>query len=433
MLYLQTSACAFARGGGWTSGVFRSADLHCISGPFLVIITDVVYGVQLGYLITTNGENHMENISESQQAPELSAARNLSNVSFLSRFYGAFWGMYVGDALALPTHGYASLHRLHEDYGWVNSMMRPKAPFPESTLFRTHFKLVAGRNDILQGRDKEWHTPGTHFHQHLEAGDNTLSMAIAAELAQFLIDARKFDRPVFLGRYLDFMLGKDRHRDTYIPEGHLRFFENYGEGRNPEQCAEESLMIDGIPSGIPLILFYHDDVLRAQQEFRAFLSFTHRGEPLALAGDLIVKILILLLRGYSLEETLLDIIKSEHNHPALNHPYDRLKECESDTEVIDSIGKTGAHIEDALPVIFYLAFKYADNIGQALAVNANLGGASCERGAILGALLGAMNGSEELPLNWVESLAEYGRYDTLCDQLAAAVMRLRAPMSESHL
>ena len=36
-----------------------------------------------------------------------------------------------------------------------------------------------------------------------------------------------------------------------------------------------------------------------------------------------------------------------------------------------------------------LAFKYADDISEAIIVNANVGGDSCHRGALLGAVLGA--------------------------------------------
>lgn len=51
-----------------------------------------------------------------------------------------------------------------------------------------------------------------------------------------------------------------------------------------------------------------------------------------------------------------------------------------------------------------LAYKYADDLGEALIVNANLGGDNCHRGALLGALLGAAG--QELPPALKDGLPE---------------------------
>lgn len=344
-----------------------------------------------------------------------------SQVPFISRFYGAFWGMFVGDALSAPTHGYTNRQRLHDDYGWINGMTRPKNPHPESTLFRTQFQVVPGKNDILHGRDKEWRTPGTHFHQHLEPGDNTLIMQLAAHLGQCLLDCDGFDAAQYQGRYLDFMLNPDSHNDTLIPAGHLAFFENYGKGREISKCARESFCIDGLASGLPIILYYHQDVRKAQMKLREFLALTHKGEPLARTADLICELICLLLKGHDLEEALFDIIKEERGHPALNFPYRRWRDLHDDEGVIGNHIKIASHIDDAIPVIIYLAIKYRDDVGQALAVNANLGGATCQRGAIIGAIMGAIHGCEELPGEWVSEITEYGRLDALCDNMIAQI------------
>ena len=40
----------------------------------------------------------------------------------VDRLYGAWWGAFIGDAIAAPTHGYSSVKLLGADYGTINSM-----------------------------------------------------------------------------------------------------------------------------------------------------------------------------------------------------------------------------------------------------------------------------------------------------------------------
>jgi len=54
--------------------------------------------------------------------------------------------------------------------------------------------------------------------------------------------------------------------------------------------------------------------------------------------------------------------------------------------------------------------------------NANLGGETCARGALLGSLLGAANGSEDIPGELVEKLARYEELDALADRFLPLAM-----------
>ncbi len=51
-----------------------------------------------------------------------------------------------------------------------------------------------------------------------------------------------------------------------------------------------------------------------------------------------------------------------------------------------------------------LAYKYLDRPREALVVNANLGGDSCHRGALLGLILGAAAGRAGLPVDLLDRL-----------------------------
>jgi ADP-ribosyl-[dinitrogen reductase] hydrolase len=67
---------------------------------------------------------------------------------------------------------------------------------------------------------------------------------------------------------------------------------------------------------------------------------------------------------------------------------------------------TACYVEDAVPAVIYLAFKYAEDTERGLVVNTNLGGDNAHRGAVLGALLGAANGLASFPQRWVQGLLD---------------------------
>ena len=50
------------------------------------------------------------------------------------RFYGAWWGAFIGDAMSMPTHGYSSRQMIFSDYGNISDYMAPRDVHPESVL-----------------------------------------------------------------------------------------------------------------------------------------------------------------------------------------------------------------------------------------------------------------------------------------------------------
>jgi ADP-ribosyl-[dinitrogen reductase] hydrolase len=68
-----------------------------------------------------------------------------------------------------------------------------------------------------------------------------------------------------------------------------------------------------------------------------------------------------------------------------------------DSEKPSRLG-TACYCEHAFTIVLYLAYKYgAQDPAQALLANVMIGGHSTARGAILGAILGAAHGNENLP------------------------------------
>ena len=103
-----------------------------------------------------------------------------------SRKKGAILGMYIGDALAMPVHWYYDRQALARDYGRVTGYLAPKDPHPDSILWRSAYTPVNKKADILHDQARFWGRPGVHYHQFLQAGENTLNLKLCTLLLNHL-------------------------------------------------------------------------------------------------------------------------------------------------------------------------------------------------------------------------------------------------------
>ena len=122
------------------------------------------------------------------------------------------------------------------------------------------------------------------------------------------------------------------------------------------------------------------------------------------ARDLVVAVLLQVLNGASLVEVLEEGMKDQR-WPHFGHPFHRWRKLPDD-EVVGRRLSTACYVEDALPAVIYLAWKYAHDPEQGLIVNTHLGGDNAHRGALLGAFFGAEGGVAVFPKRWATGLYE---------------------------
>ncbi len=321
-----------------------------------------------------------------------------------NRRHGAIYGMFIGDALAMPVHWYYNRIALEQDYGWVTDYLSPRNPHPDSILWRSRYSAINPAGEILHDQARFWGKREIHYHQFLKAGDNTLNLNISRLLMASLKELGTYDPDDFIQRYIHFMTTPGSHQDTYIEECHRNFFMNLSRGRPPERCGVTEKHIGGMSGMIPLVVFYHHQPEKALESALAHLALTHPGDKMALAGSLIASILLDLLRGESLADALQQRW-SEGRYAQFNHPYEKWRD-DPDDWVVGRRFSTACYVEDALPAVIYLALKYHDAPESALIANTNLGGDNAGRGAVLGALLGASMGRSAFPERWIDGLRQ---------------------------
>ena len=321
---------------------------------------------------------------------------------FQSRQKGAILGMFIGDALAMPVHWYYDRQALYRDYCHVTGYLAPKNPHPDSILWRSVYNVIDPSMDILHDQRKYWGQHGIHYHQFLKAGENTLNLKLCALMIETVVENGTYDCDIYLNRYIDFMITPGRHEDTYVEEYHRHFFTNYANGKPSRSCGIIEKHISGIIGMIPLIVRYAEDPETARRLAFQHLRLTHLGDRMTAAGHLLVDMLIPVLNGSSLKDTIVNKINSQDN-PLVGFPFLRWLE-ESDETVIGRRLSSACYVDDALPAILYLALKYHRDAARGLIANTNLGGDNAGRGSALGALLGAANGFQAFPKSWVDGL-----------------------------
>lgn len=58
------------------------------------------------------------------------------------RIAGALWGIFIGDALAMPAHWYYDVDALHEDYGTITGYVAPHERHATNYIMADHWRCV---------------------------------------------------------------------------------------------------------------------------------------------------------------------------------------------------------------------------------------------------------------------------------------------------
>lgn len=318
------------------------------------------------------------------------------------RAAGALWGLFLGDALAMPVHWYYDRVALMRDYGDIRDLVAPRNPHPDSILFRSRYTPRNPDADILHDQARYWGRPGVHYHQHLAAGENTVNLKLVQLLLETLNQTGHYDSDLYLERMIAFMRDPHSHRDTYVEEWLREFFERRALGYDLRDCGVTEKHIGGLGGPVALLIFHGDEPDRARAVAHEHRELTHKGPAMEGALDAVADVLLPVLAGVPLSQAI-DQAKRESNNNLLAKDFQGWAERD-DFEVIGRLLSPACYVHDAVPAVFYLARKYAELPEEGLIANTMAGGDNCYRGVVLGALLGAASGVEAWPERWRQGL-----------------------------
>lgn len=355
-----------------------------------------------------------------------------------NRAKAALKTLFVGDSLAMPAHWFYSVYDIEKTFaGGITQLTAAPKTHP-SSIMSLHSTQAGGRRFagkktspkeivgevILKGKREFWGQPNQHYHQGMQAGENTLNAHCARVLMRHLIThAGIYQAEDFLADYIAFMTAyPPQHPDTYAESYHRGFFANLEKGLPPQKCAantHDTASIGGLVTLAPLFFAsrcHGFNLSQVQEICQQHLYLTHPDSFLAKVAAIYVQLLDELWQRTD-NASCAEIIARAGKQSGIDLPA-LLQKGRDDREVIGKIFSPACYITDSWPSVLYLAYKYIHDPKQALLANTNLGGDNVHRGAALGTILGLIDGSSVEP--WFAQLTEYKALNHEINQLISS-------------
>lgn len=369
----------------------------------------------------------------------------------------AFWAMCAADSMSMPVHWYYDIGDIRRDFaGWISDLNSPRNRHPSSILSlsntsgsgRTAWSSGAKRPDvvgnvILHDKLDLWKSSNgsVHYHQGLQSGDNTLNVLCSLRAAQSLVLGGFTDvsqpnaRATVLSDYVRFLTTPGSHQDTYAESFHRSFFADWQDSRptSPQQVlsfaekrsrqklsstyADSQLDAIGcLPMIIPFVLLSasanEEQAVSAAVEF---VKLTHPHPKVPEYVSIYSRALHAVLGGASVRQQAEHALKrldawdtcQSYSRKAAKFPKSSEERLRVHQSAVNYLG-LACYTKGALSSMFYLAHEFHDDPKGGILANTNCGGENCNRGAALGALLGAGGayGGAAIPQEWKDKLKD---------------------------
>ena len=334
----------------------------------------------------------------------------------LKRARAALQTFFVGDALSMPVHWYYNPLDIQQAFPGGIQKMEAAPAFHPSSIMSLHSTSAGGRGKqgnqqgteivgdvILKDKRQYWGIANQHYHQGMPSGENTLNAWCARLLMRCITANGDYTQNNFLNDYIDFMTSdQPQHPDTYAESYHRGYFANLQAGNAPDKCGavtHDTPSIGGLVTVIPLALhklIQNQNLSTVQNICKQHLLLTHPDDSLARVCDSLVVLIQELLTRPDDQDPMPLLIKASKSIPKTN-PKTNLeqlvKKAASDLHVIGGHYSSACYITDSWPCMLYLAAKYQSDVTAALIANTNSGGENAHRGAVLGSIVGLINGT----------------------------------------
>lgn len=339
-----------------------------------------------------------------------------------ARARAALRSLYIADALSMPVHWYYNPLDIVRDFaGGIQKMEAAPRAHP-SSIMALHSTHAGGRGAqgsshslapkkeivgevILKGKRQFWGQANQHYHQGMQAGENTLNAHCARLVTRLLIkDKGRYNSDRFLDSYIAFMTADEpQHPDTYAESYHRGFFANLQAGKPQNKCGavtHDTPSVGGLVTIAPIAiaeLLINRDLTRVQRVCREHLHLTHPDKHLGKVCDAYVALIEgLLFREEAVSTS--DLLVAALATPMGIDLFKLRAKNLSDNEVVGGLFSKACYIDDSWPSLIYLADRYAETPAKALLTNTNLGGENCHRGSVLGVIVGLISADPLEPL-----------------------------------
>ncbi|WP_105615257.1 ADP-ribosylglycohydrolase family protein [Vallitalea okinawensis] len=288
----------------------------------------------------------------------------------MDKLKGLLYGSFLGDAMALGPH-------------WIY----------DTDLIRSEFGNIAGITT----------PPCNSYHVGKLKGDFTHYGDQALMLLKSIKDMDGYNQMVFKKEWLEYMKNYKGYKD-HATKASIELLTN-------SDCGSDSDELGGFARLAPIIYKYHNDK-DLLQFVKSNLRMTHNNEELVEKSLFIVKLIQRILDGKNPLEGI-RLLYGECSSDIKNTIDVVEKHIKDDpVEYIRSVGQSCSS-RFAFKAVLYLVLKYKDDYHQAILKNLYAGGDSAARGMVLGMILGAHMGYDQLPQTWMSDMNDISEINSL--------------------
>jgi len=385
------------------------------------------------------------------------ANRYISTVPELeNRLKGALFSCFAGDALAAPTHWYyGGKNQIISEYGHkITDYTVPNKRLEGSILNKSDLNgggrsrsmstsnTVTIIGDIINHGKKSLWSPNesNNYHGTLHRGENTLEVSLARVLMKSIVDSDgRFNADHFRDAYIKFMTTPGSHNDTYASTCHRMFFANMiFRQLPPKDCPDNDQhnvdTIDGLVlptivalAGIRSQISNNGDpkatLEEVQKSAAECAAVTRRSSVLENISSLWASVVLESVINPN-DDVFLNTF-NEFSRKIIKRP--------SNPHVQDASTMSACYLSSSLPGLVDMIAKYmpasndsnnngGDRVWQGLLANANVGGENVHRGSIMGAIIGARAGLDQIPSQLVSGLHPQSELEKEIDDFVRAVI-----------
>ena len=291
------------------------------------------------------------------------------------------FGSFVGDALALGPH-------------WV---------------YNTNVI------DKKFGRVQHYFDPLVSYHAGKKKGDFTHYGDQMLLLLESLVDASGFDQTQFAQAWQSFFESYEGYRDKAT----LTTLQNMTERNSLLDNGSSSDDLGGAARIAPIVYRYADDLESAIQAARHQTALTHNNSAVLNSAEFFIRLSFRTLAGEKPSAAISHLLENRfQNTDITDSLYLGLTSQDKDTRAVIAEFGQMCSVEAGLPGTIHLITKYENDFREALVENVMAGGDSAARGMLAGMVLGAHNGMDVLPKEWLETLNARDRIDTLLSRIS---------------
>ena len=176
---------------------------------------------------------------------------------------------------------------------------------------------------------------------------------------------------------------------------------NFDADKGPSESGSSSTDLGGGARVAPLVYCYKDDFDKLTASAKEQTAMTHNDQDAIAGTEFLAATAWHVLQGTPPIRAMKNLLPDCALKDSI---LNGLESSEMETkQAIKRFGQ-GCNTGGALPSVVHLIAKYENNLKEALVENVMAGGDSAARGLLTGMVLGAHNGLDAIPGNWLEKV-----------------------------